>query len=450
MRRNQAHDYERVRPNGMVLKTMGNPMPGGGYVTTFTDITVEKNAQAALAAANVGLERRVQERTAALSAEAEKSAALASLLADANISKTRFLAAASHDLLQPLHAARLFAGAMKGAAEKSGVPDLLSLSRNVDLSITSAEQLIRTLLDISKLDAGGITAKSEPVHLRSLFDSMLAECAPLAQERGLSCQLFCPADLWVQSDSILLRSILQNFISNALRYTRHGGLLLGARRRGREILIELWDSGIGIAPEQQQIIFDEFQRLPATFAADKGVGLGLAIARRLAQLIGTRIELASRVGYGSCFSILLPRIAAPQFEISVQADFVSAPMHIISKTVLCVDDDPVILAAMDSMLNQWPCTTLRASSADDAECLLLEENIDVLLIDYHLGAGRTGLEVIETLNDIGRRMDVALITADSDARIDERAKLAGAYVMRKPLDPDLLKRWLFQSLSRHA
>jgi Na+/proline symporter/signal transduction histidine kinase len=249
MRRGAAHSFERVRQDGRVLKTVGGPMPSGGYVMCFTDVTVEAQAVAALERARAELEIRVAERT-------EELQTANSALAQSDAEKTRFLAAASHDLLQPIHAARLFAASLDRVIE----PAQRSVLSKLDRSIESADTLLRALLDISRLDAGGVTAQPTQVHLRALLVALVETFAPLAAEKGLTIRVG-RGDATVETDAGLLHSIVQNFLSNAIRYTGQGGIIVGVRRRGDDARIDVIDSGVGIPEEKRLVIFREFERL---------------------------------------------------------------------------------------------------------------------------------------------------------------------------------------------
>ncbi|MGP1665102.1 MAG: PAS-domain containing protein, partial [Rhodanobacter sp.] len=304
-----SHLFQRIRPDGTVIEMRGRALPGGGYVTTYTDVTAYKNVEHALIEANETLELRVEQRTAELSEALAATAHARRAAESANISKTRFLAAASHDLLQPLNAARLFTSALRQHpgldAEASG------LAERIDASFRAAEDLLDALLDTSRLDTGSYRPEVGGFALAELFDSLQTQFAVVAEQRGLRLRVV-PTRLAVRSDPQLLRRVVQNFLSNALRYTRQGGVLLGARRVGEdEVRIEVWDSGPGIASEQRARIFDEFQRLdqPSPWG-EKGLGLGLSICDRLASILGHRLDLHSRVHQGSCFAISVPRNAA--------------------------------------------------------------------------------------------------------------------------------------------
>jgi Na+/proline symporter/CheY-like chemotaxis protein/anti-sigma regulatory factor (Ser/Thr protein kinase) len=452
IRQRRPYVAERLRPNGTVLKTLGSPMPDGGYVTSYTDITEEKRVQDALARANSELERRVEERTAALAsvaAELRREADLNRRMADelhrakgvaeaANRSKTRFLAAASHDLQQPLNAARLFAAALDDATRDAD-PPTRDLVANVDRAIASSDQLLRALLDISRLDAGGVAPSLQPVALDRMLGDLAREFAPLATARGLRLDVV-PCSLLVMSDPGLLRSVVQNFIANAVRYTSQGRILVGCRRRGGSARIEVWDTGPGIAPEQQRAVFEEFRRLAPVKGGEAGAGLGLAIVDRIARLLDHPVTLQSIPGQGSVFAVAAPltqfRAAAP-----VPAPVSAGPLDGLS--VLCVDNDPMILTAMEATLGRWGCRVRRAASVSEVAAAAASGPIDAALVDHQLDGGETGFDAIARLEAVlGRRPPGAFISADPDANLADRARDMGWPVLRKPVEPAALRAWL--------
>lgn len=429
MRRGQPHSFERVRPDGRVLKTVGGPMPSGGYVMCFTDVTAEAQALAEVERARTELEYRVEERTSELSA-----ANLA--LADADAEKTRFLAAASHDLLQPLHAARLFSAALR----RDSADTQVSLLQKLDRSIESAETLLRSLLDISKLDAGGITPKVEPFRLRPLIAELAETMAPLAREKGLAIRIG-PGDATVESDAGLLRSAIQNFLSNAIRYTDAGGIVIGVRQRGDDARIDVIDSGPGIPDDKRNAIFREFERLPNS--GDVGIGLGLAIVERTARLLGARISLRSRLGRGSRFSISVPR---SRIEVP-EAPTMAMPVLERGKgrAILIVDDDP---ANCDALLNYLQPLGHRVDIASDATSALAladDSSYDIALVDFNLGPGIDGIALGEKLLASRPLLRVALVTAARPEDYEARAQALGLRVFRKPLAIDGLDGWLAQA-----
>lgn len=425
MRRASPHSFERVRPDGRVIKTVGGPMAGGGYVMCFTDITSEAEARAALERARAELEIRVEQRTRELQVA---NAALGR----ATEEKTRFLAAASHDLLQPLHAARLFSAALRSEVPSAALP----LLANVDQAISSADELLRALLDISKLDAGGIRPVPTRFAVRGLLAELVENFRPIASERGLSLRLG-RGDGWVETDRNLLRSVVQNFLSNALRYTARGGVVVGVRRRCGMLRIEVWDSGPGIAPEDRERIFAEFERLGTS--GDAGIGLGLAIARRTAALLETPIDLSSVPGRGSCFAVCLAAVGQG-VEPRAEARGAHPPRPVEGLRVLVVDDDPAIRAASTALLSGWLCRPNAVAHAAGAERLGAET--DVALIDLDLGAGADGLELIARFQRDWPAVRCALVTADAGPEVRQRCRALGVPLLPKPLDPEMLAGWL--------
>ncbi|MFD1951845.1 PAS-domain containing protein [Sphingomonas arantia] len=421
IRRGRQHSFERTRSDGRVLKTVGGPMPGGGYVMCFSDVTAEAKARDVLESARIELEARVEQRTAELSAV---NADLARATAD----KTRFLAAASHDLIQPLHAARLFTAALDRAV--GGHP----LAAKVDQSIVAAERLLRALLDISRLDSGGIVPVVRPFALRPLLREVLDGLAPRAAEKGITLRLAC-GDAVVASDGTMVRSIVQNLISNAVRYTARGGVVVGARRRGDGILIEVWDSGIGIPAADRQRIFGEFERLES--GDDVGVGLGLAIVERTARLLGAPVTLTSQVGRGSRFAFTLPQAA----DAPVAVPRAAPKRFARAATILVVDDDARVCEAMVAMLSARGHRVHVAGSA--AAALAIGMPYDAALIDFHLGEEMDGLALIAALPAI----PAALVTAEPGPALAQRAAACGVALLTKPLDPDAFDNWLAGALS---
>jgi len=427
LRRRSAHDHERVRPNGRILKSTGVPMSGGGYVTSYTDITELRRAAEALEEANEKLEARVADRTERL-AEAKQAAE------DATASKTRFLAAASHDLLQPLHAARLFIGALK-EGPGSHDPEARKLVENADRSIESAHGLLKALLNLSRLEAGGVRPAVVALSVNALFADLRREFTPLANAKGLDLRII-PSERWVLSDGDLLRSLLQNLVGNAIRYTDQGRVLVGARRVGATLKIAVYDTGRGIAQDQHDAIFTEFTRLPGQGGDEPGVGLGLAIVRKVASLLDHPLTLRSSPGRGSVFSIAAPLAAALPSQ-PLQAG--PARGALAGQRVLCVDNEPIILEALSALLSRWGVTVTTASDA--ASALKAEGPFDAALVDLHLGGGPDGRFVVETLKARGVG-HLALISADTDEALPARAAAVGAVLMPKPVKPATLKAFL--------
>ncbi|MBK8970075.1 MAG: hybrid sensor histidine kinase/response regulator [Hahellaceae bacterium] len=454
MRDGTPHEYERIKPDGSVILIQGTPMPDGGFVTCFSDITRMRKTEQALKETNTYLEHRVQERTEELSTLNEQLSQAKSEAEQANLGKTRFLASASHDLLQPLNAARLFASALNQSLGKTeGSQEALTLLQNLESSLNSAEDILHTLLDISKLDAGAIPPQIQPVRLADLFKALATEFGAIAQAKGLEFRC-APCALYIKSDPQLLRRVLQNFLSNAVRYTRQGRVLLGARRRGDEVRLEVWDTGPGIPVDKQQAIFQEFKRLESQTGESKGLGLGLAIAERIARLLGCPIEVRSQPGHGSVFSMTVARSeAAPTLTVSAPS-IPSGPMQstaqlsLTSLAVLCIDNEPSILSGLQALLSGWGCKVWCAASPDQARQALTGFAPAIILADYQLEADVDGLALLNELCDRSRPpIQGVLITAVTSAELRESARALGYHFLNKPVKPAAL-RALLSSLDR--
>ncbi|MGY0505743.1 hybrid sensor histidine kinase/response regulator [Luteimonas sp. e5] len=427
LRAGAPHVFERVRASGQVIEMRGRPLPGGGYVTTFSDVTAYKQVEQALREANETLEQRVELRTR----EAEA----------AQQSKARFLTAVSHDLLQPLNAARLFTSALR---ESGDGDEARHLGERVDASLRAAEDLLEGLLDISRLDANELKPELALFDAGELLHELAAQYAPIARQRGLALRVRTPRECIVRSDRRLLRRALQNFIANAMRYTREGGVLLALRRRGAEVALQVWDTGPGIHPNHLQEIFEEFRRFALPGQGERGLGLGLSICQRIARTLDHRLEVRSRIGRGSMFAILVPRGAA---LAAVPASGAPPPaaldQGLAGMRVLCVDNDPDILDGMRALLARWQVQAHLASDVDGAMALLGREAPQVLLVDYHLHDRLHGLELIDTLREAaGRALPAALLTGDGSDAIKQQAKARAVVVLTKPVRPASLRAFL--------
>lgn len=421
MRAGTAHLTERVFPDGSIVEIRGNPMPGGGFVATFTDVTAFRSTEAELLKAKETLEQRVEERTAAAEAarrEAER----------ANDAKGRFLAAIGHDMLQPLHAAHLFTDALAGQ-----VPDGLRESvRQVRGALDSTTALLTDLLDLSRLEAGGLEPQPRDFALADVLEPLASEFRVLAAERGLAFDCM-PTRAWVRSDPQLLRRVLQNFLANAVRYTAAGRVLLGVRRAGGCVRIEVHDTGPGIDPQARASLFEEFRR--GEGAAGQGLGLGLAIADRMARLLDAPIGLESRPGAGAVFSLTLPRALA-QAAPAVAA----MPRQGLAGTrVLVLDNEPLARAALRQLLEGMGCIVLDAGDGARARQHLQAAPADLWLFDYHLDDGDTGVLAHARLAaEFGARPAV-ILSADAGAEVRAAVHEAGLPLLMKPLKPLALK-----------
>ncbi len=431
--RGLPHAFERQRPSGRWIRTAGAPIPGGGYVMSFTDITVEKQAQAEL-------ERQVADRTADL-ARANRALAEAKAAAEAATrDKTRFLAAASHDLQQPLHAARLFAAALeRDLAAGRPAEAMQPLVASIGGALGSAQQLLRALLDVSRLDAGGIRPEPAPVPLADLMAALEREFRPLAAERGVRL-VVRPRDETLFTDGGLLASVLRNLLSNAVRYTGSGRILLCARPEGDAVRIEVRDSGPGIAPEDQQRIFREFERL-GTPGNAAGAGLGLAIVDRIARLLALPVRLRSAPGRGSTFSIRVPRAGAPDAQDAAQppAPAQDRRRPPAGARILCLDDDPAALDAIAALLAREGLVAIPVRSASAALATAAATPPDAAILDLDLGLAPSGLDVAHRLRQRLPALPIALVTASPEKAERARLQALAMALVPKPADPaDLL------------
>jgi signal transduction histidine kinase len=443
MRQGRAHTSERLFPNGRVIELIGNPMPGGGFVMSFTDITAFREAEQALTEANEGLEQRVTERTHELSQLNMALTEAKGTAESANQSKTRFLAAVSHDLMQPLNAARLFSAAL--SHQDDGLSsEAQKLVHHLDSSLRSAEDLISDLLDISRLENGKINPDPKPFVLNELFDILGAEFQALARDQGLKFRVR-GSTLRVDSDIKLLRRILQNFLTNAFRYAL-GPVLLGVRRRKGELCLEVWDRGPGIPEDKRQVIFEEFKRLDShQTRAEKGLGLGLAIADGLCRVLGHSLQVRSWPGRGSVFSVSVP-LAQAQTAMPAKV----APLNgkvLSGAQVLCIDNEDSILIGMNSLLTRWGCQVWTARNRDECATLLSDGvRPQLALVDYHLDHGETGTELMAWLRTrLGEPVPGVVISADGRPETVAQVHAAGLDYLAKPVKPAALRALL----SRH-
>jgi signal transduction histidine kinase len=453
MAQGQAYQHERELPDGTVIEIRGNPMPGGGFVTSYLDVTAYKRAQKELEAINETLESRVVERTAELMA-ANAALQEAKLEAErANQAKTRFLASASHDLVQPLNAARLFVSAI----DRRGLNETTErLIGQVESSLTAAESLLGALLDITRLDAAAQELRSEHVELSRVLGPLAAEFSVLARARGLDFGVV-PSRAVVHTDPRLLRRVLQNFLSNAVRYTRKGRVLMGCRRQSGALRIEVWDTGPGIPVEKQREIFEEFRRLDSGDGVERGLGLGLAIAERLARLLNHPLGLRSWPGKGSVFSITVP-LGDPRQIVAAQPTIVRRGADGINgATVLCLDNEPAVLGGMEALLSGWGCRVIAVRDADSALRHFGEHAIvpDLALVDYHLDEDVDGIDTLDRLKGAwGADVPGIVITADHTQQAKQQAERRGYALLPKPVKPAALRalmgRILLSSQQRAA
>ncbi len=433
---------ERFASRGLVIEVRANKMPDGGMVTTFSDMTPSVEAAEALERVNETLERRVRERTEELTRLNAELARAKGQAEEANISKTRFLAAASHDILQPLNAARLYITTL---VERQSSGEDARLVGNIDASLEAVEEIFGALLDISRLDSGALKPEIVSFRIDELLRQIEVEFAPLAREKGLDL-VFAHCSLTVRSDRRLLRRLVQNLVSNAIKYTLDGRVLVGCRRRRGRLRIDVWDTGLGIPRSKKREIFKEFHRLDQGAKAARGLGLGLSIVERIARGLDHKIELDSVVGQGSRFSVEVPLTAAAAV-LPVQPELARADARQLTGTaVLCLDNDLTILDGMQTLLEGWGCKVLKAPDLNAAIAMMAEAKIppDALLVDYHLDEGNGIDSVGELRRRFGAALPAILITADRSPRVRTDARVRDIQVLNKPLRPAALRALLAQ------
>ncbi|MCU7553793.1 hybrid sensor histidine kinase/response regulator [Alteromonas sp. ASW11-19] len=430
MKAGSRYKYVRKQPDGRVIELNGSPLPGGGYVTTYSDITEYIAIQDELKSAKAELEDRVRRRTEELHQ--------AKLEADhANESKTKFLAAAGHDLMQPFNAATLFAAML---AQKHSGTEQASLTEGLVNSLNSAESLLSMLLDMTKLESGVLTAQVSQFCLDDVLSSLVREFSVIAAEQGLTLR-YCKTRLIVKSDKKLLRRIAQNLLSNAIRYTQHGGVLIGARRQGSgKVVLCVYDTGPGIAEHQQHEIFNEFHQLDKD-NHNQGLGLGLTIVERISHLLKHNVDLHSQMGKGTVFRVTLPRCAVAMEQSRKAAPAVEPSGQLLAgKTVLLLENDAQITVAMTSLLSDWGASVV--SAATYAQALArCDTTPDIVLVDYHLDHGETGIEAAQCLRKQWKTpVPGILITANRSDGIRDEAMEADLLYLPKPVKPAALKR----------
>jgi histidine kinase len=437
LRSGRPHLRESEKDDGTVLEIRGNPLPDGGFVTSYADITSYKNAARELRSMADALEHRIVERTRDLE-EARHEAE------NANRYKTRFVAAAVHDLLQPLNAARMFVSALRGHLHE---PASRHVADSIEGALAAQDAILASLLDISRMESGQLQATPRDFAVQGLLDALLREFGILAGDRGLALRGVATSAV-VRSDEALLRRILQNFLSNAVRYTRQGRILVGCRREGDALRIEVHDQGPGIPESRQQEIFEEFRRLDD--GDQRGAGLGLAIVERIGRVLGHRIGLRSRLGHGSVFWVRVPLgdaaavvPVAPPPVIDFDDD------RLRGCRVWSVDDDPRVCEATRTLLERWGCAVgfaggpqaaLDAATPDSLPQLLL---LDVRMEPFH------GPDVYRQLCERWQGAPgVILVSAEADDALRADAVAQGWGFLAKPVRPPALRALMTQMLLR--
>ena len=438
LRQRTHYRHEKHYGNSMYLQIEGNPMPDNGYVTTYTDVSHYKKIELELETSKTNLEQKVNERTLKL-LELNEDLKSAKQKADlANSSKTKFVADASHDLLQPFNAARLFSSILTEQVDR--IPDKFKETvLNLDLSLKSAENLLGALLDIAKIDAGGITIEKNRLSINTVFDQLRNQYQTKAQRKGLKFKVV-QSRYFVYTDQKLLYRVLQNLTSNALKYTESGGVLVVCRKFQGQIQIYVIDTGNGLSKKEQEKVFLDFVRLnkPAD-KIEQGLGLGLSIVERILKQLDHKLSIRSVLGKGSAFMIELPYIETQNREIS-QPIINQNLSNSIKPTILCIDNEKQILIGMEQLISNWGHEIHCVNNSKKALALFsrgLEPAI--LLVDYHLDNG-TGLQAIEKIfSAYNYNCPVIIITANRTEKLKKHVREKGYDLLFKPIKPARLR-----------
>lgn len=449
MQAGHSHYFQRLMPNGMVIEIRGQAMPGGGFVSTFSDITAHIEAEKALKKANENLEQRVAERTLELSqAKAEAEAA--------NTSKTKFLAAASHDLMQPFNALSLFTNMLNKKVQGG---ELAELASNIQNSLSAAESLLSDLVEISRLDSNSEKIEQRTFAINDLLSPLSKEFSALCSEAQMSFS-YVPSQCLIQTDQRLLRRIIQNFLSNALNYCpqahKQGKVLLGVKRTQHSVTVQIWDNGPGIAKAKQSMIFKEFERLESN-SEKPGLGLGLAICERIAKLLSVEISVHSYEGKGACFSVTVPRIThqqnVPLLNKQVNRQFMPKPAAEFSElAIILIDNEALMLSAMKSQLEDWGCKVITATDHTSLTQTIESDSKKgfepaLIISDYHLDNDNNGVDLIMHASNAYQWTAPCIIcSADPSEQVREHTSRAGYSFMRKPIKALALKKLMRQLL----
>ncbi len=411
-----------------------------GLVEGFVaDVTERKLAQLRLLQLNEELEQRVAERTCELREARDAAEA-------ANLSKDKYLAAASHDLLQPLNAARLLISTLR---ERKLPQNELHLVERAHQALEGAEDLLTDLLDISKLDQAAIKPDIDIYSLDDVLLPLVSEFQSVAAAAGLQLKHYIPR-VAIKTDFRLLTRILRNFLSNACRYTDQGCVLVGARMRAEALRIEVWDTGRGIPEEELQSIFLEFNQLGIGRSAKRsGVGLGLAIVDRIASMLGYQVLVRSKPGRGSVFSIDVPLAEAmPRERVAAPAVVPQLGDPLPGRRLLVIDNEESILLSMAALLEQWGCTVVTATDEQSALTALDGVAPDAILADYHLDHGLTGWDVVLAVRGrFNQALPVVMITADRSDQCRQQLHGCGVPVLNKPVKPGKMRSVLSHLLA---
>jgi hypothetical protein len=431
---NKRHDREILRQQIFIKNTaqyevFGQVMKDGSAVISFNDITSLCKAYHDLHQTNETLEQRVSERTKELRTARDTAET-------ANASKSRFVAAVSHDLLQPVNAAKLFISSLKNTDLNERQ---VNLAERIFKSFQSVETILGALLDISKLDSGQAALNISEFGIQPVLDGIRDEFSPLARDKGLRLKVIS-SSVEVHSDPVYLRRILQNLVANAIRYTESGRVLVGVRRRKYFAEFQVSDTGIGIAEEEQDRIFEEFHRIDRQLVSDSAMGLGLTIVKRACDMLGHELALRSKIAEGATFTVRIPFARGKIKTEAEQEVSFDSPPSLENIIIMVVENDLTVAEGMEHMLESWGATPVIVTSLEQAFSQIEELDIlpDIFLVDYHLDNMNNGLGFIAGMQEKFGAIRSILLTADRNPTIVEQASKRGSFVRYKPLDiPEL-------------
>lgn len=420
-----------------IVEFRSNPMPDGGLVATYSDITARVESDRSMLKLNEMLEQRVNERTTELRRVNDELVRTQRLAEDANIGKTKFLAAAGHDILQPLNAARLYSSSLNERLGQTGNEAIIS---NIESSLDAVESILGAVLEISRLDTGALKPAMSTFPLDELMRQIETDFQPLAKSKGLSLRMI-GTSIHVRTDRNLLRRLIQNLVSNAIKYTRKGGVVVGVRRRRTGPALQVADTGIGIAKDMNLAVFKEFTRLDEGMREAEGLGLGLSIVDRISKVLGLPVVLKSRHARGTVAIAELGSIVAkPTARAASPVHDATQRGALPQTSVLCIDNDKRILGGMKLLLEGWGC---RVTCVAGGKAALAQDEVpDMVLTDYHLDK-ETGLDVIAALRrKFGPDLPAALITADRTGDLRAEAQKLNVMFLNKPVKPAALRATL--------
>lgn len=427
-----------------IIEIRSNPMPDNAVVTTYADITDRVASAKALSRANETLEQRVATRTAELVRVNDELAKARAIAEEANLGKTRFLAAAGHDILQPLNAARLYSSSL---VERLGESENSGLVSNIDSSLESVESILGAVLDISRLDTGAMKTEVSSFPLYDVLRRIETDFQPVAAESNVRLKVL-PTSVVVRSDPNLLRRLIQNLVSNAIKYSHHGRVLVGVRHHGDKVLVQVVDTGIGIPSSSLKTVFNEFTRLDEGSRTAAGLGLGLSIVDRIARVLDHPVHLSSAAGKGSDFRVEIPVETNINRVLKTKASKNQArgTSNLVGLDVLCIDNELRILDGLDLLMTGWDCHVESVASVGALKDSLTQMDAPphAIIADYHLDDG-DGIEAVDLVRrHWGHEIPAVLATADRSPDVRSRAEAQSISIFHKPLKPAALRAFLNQ------